>query len=216
MMKRFKLIIPFMMVAICILGLFSPVRGQETEIAIEPRIIEIEVSSEFTIDIYLRNVPPGGIRAFQIGITWNAEQIEYVSHQAHFPAGWLESLDDAGVSDGTGYFSVAGAMLTGEPITEDSSLATITFHCIGVGSSPINIPDPYPFDGSTFPRLLIDIDLEEIPHTVLKGAVTQNVRPVGGIYAPTDKLSILTPYIALVGLIGAISTIFAIRKWCKD
>jgi len=205
-----------MIVAICILGSFSPVRGQETEIAIEPRIIDIEKSSEFTIDIYLRYVPPGGVRAFQIGITWNAEQIEYVSHQAHFPTGWLESLDDAGVSDGTGYFSVAGAMLTGEPITEESSLATITFHCIAVGSSPINIPNPYPYDGSTYPRLLIDIDLEEIPHTVVKGAVTQNVRPVGGIYTSNDRLNILAPYIALVGLIGAISTIFAIRRWRKD
>jgi hypothetical protein len=39
---------------------------------------------------------------------------------------------------------------------------------------------------------------------------------VGGIYAPTDKLSILTPFIALVGLIGTISTIFAIRRWRKD
>jgi hypothetical protein len=40
--------------------------------------------------------------------------------------------------------------------------------------------------------------------------------PVGGIYAPSDRFSILTPYIALVGLIGAISTIFAIRRWRKD
>ncbi len=39
---------------------------------------------------------------------------------------------------------------------------------------------------------------------------------VGGIYASTDKLSILTPYIALVGLIGAVSTIFAIRRCHKD
>ncbi|KON27062.1 hypothetical protein AC481_05785 [miscellaneous Crenarchaeota group archaeon SMTZ-80] len=40
--------------------------------------------------------------------------------------------------------------------------------------------------------------------------------PVGGIYAPNDKLNILTPFIALVGLIGAVSTIFAIRRWRKD
>jgi hypothetical protein len=40
--------------------------------------------------------------------------------------------------------------------------------------------------------------------------------PVGGIYASNDKLNILAPYIALVGLIGAISTIFVIRKWRKD
>jgi hypothetical protein len=36
--------------------------------------------------------------------------------------------------------------------------------------------------------------------------------PVGGIYAPTDKLTILIPFIALVGLIGAVSTIFVIVK----
>ncbi len=41
-------------------------------------------------------------------------------------------------------------------------------------------------------------------------------KPVGGVYEPTDRLSILTPYIALVGLIGAISTIFTIRRWRKD
>jgi len=40
--------------------------------------------------------------------------------------------------------------------------------------------------------------------------------PVGGIIAPVNKLGILTPYIALVGLIGAVSTIFAIRRWRKD
>jgi hypothetical protein len=40
--------------------------------------------------------------------------------------------------------------------------------------------------------------------------------PVGGIYASTDKLNILAPFIALVGFIGAISSIFAIRRWRKD
>jgi hypothetical protein len=40
--------------------------------------------------------------------------------------------------------------------------------------------------------------------------------PVGGIYVSNDRLNILAPYIALVGLIGAISTIFAIRRWRKD
>ena len=40
--------------------------------------------------------------------------------------------------------------------------------------------------------------------------------PVGGIYKPNSKLNILAPYIALVGLIGIISTIFAIRRWLKD
>ncbi|KON27061.1 hypothetical protein AC481_05780, partial [miscellaneous Crenarchaeota group archaeon SMTZ-80] len=36
--------------------------------------------------------------------------------------------------------------------------------------------------------------------------------PVGGIYTSNDKFNILAPYIALVGLIGAISTIIVIVK----
>jgi hypothetical protein len=51
---------------------------------------------------------------------------------------------------------------------------------------------------------------------MIRAVVEQYATPVGGIYAPNDKLSILTPYIALVGLIGAISAIFAIRRWRKD
>ena len=44
----------------------------------------------------------------------------------------------------------------------------------------------------------------------------QGPNPVGGFYTPVYKLNILTPYIALVGLIGAVSTIFVIVKKRKD
>jgi hypothetical protein len=47
-------------------------------------------------------------------------------------------------------------------------------------------------------------------------AEIDSIHAVGGIYAPMNKLNILTPFIALVGLIGAISTIFAIRRWRKN
>ena len=40
--------------------------------------------------------------------------------------------------------------------------------------------------------------------------------PVGGIYASINKLNIIAPYLTLVGLIGVISSIFAIRRWRKD
>ncbi|MCW3976076.1 MAG: hypothetical protein NWE86_07540 [Candidatus Bathyarchaeota archaeon] len=39
---------------------------------------------------------------------------------------------------------------------------------------------------------------------------------VGGIYAPMNKLNILVPYVALIGLIGVFSTILVIRKWRKS
>ena len=36
--------------------------------------------------------------------------------------------------------------------------------------------------------------------------------PVGGVASPVNKLEILTPYIALVGLIIAVSTVYVIKK----
>jgi hypothetical protein len=44
----------------------------------------------------------------------------------------------------------------------------------------------------------------------------QKVEPVGGIFTPVNRFAILTPFIVLVSLMGAISTIFAIRRWSKD
>jgi len=44
------------------------------------------------------------------------------------------------------------------------------------------------------------------------GVLTPAPTPVGGIAVPANKLAILAPYLALVGLIGVVSIVFAIRK----
>lgn len=40
-------------------------------------------------------------------------------------------------------------------------------------------------------------------------------RPVGGVLVSVNKFVILTPYLALAGFAGAVSTIFAIRRGRK-
>jgi len=37
-------------------------------------------------------------------------------------------------------------------------------------------------------------------------------RPVGGVATPVDKLSILAPYLALIGLVGAVTVAFATKR----
>jgi dipeptidyl aminopeptidase/acylaminoacyl peptidase len=37
-------------------------------------------------------------------------------------------------------------------------------------------------------------------------------RPVGGVTLPTNKLEILTPYLALAGLVAAVSAVVVVRK----
>jgi hypothetical protein len=70
--------------------------------------------------------------------------------------------------------------------------------------------------GHTYVKTTGDWIFSDKGESMIRAVVEEVGNPVGGIYAPTNRLSILTPYIALVGLIGAISTIFAIRKWRKD
>ena len=41
-------------------------------------------------------------------------------------------------------------------------------------------------------------------------------RPVGGVVSPTNKLQILTPYLALVGLVIAVSAVVVVKKRSKD
>ena len=47
-------------------------------------------------------------------------------------------------------------------------------------------------------------------------AIVPLTNPVGGIYAPTNKLNILVTYAALIGLVGVFSTILVIGKWRKS
>jgi len=51
-----------------------------------------------------------------------------------------------------------------------------------------------------------------VPSTYADYVVASPPAPVGGVLTPVNKLDLLAPYLALVGLVGAVSTVFAIRK----
>jgi hypothetical protein len=54
----------------------------------------------------------------------------------------------------------------------------------------------------------------DITTDLFKAAVTQTIEPapVGGLITPTNKLEILTPYIALAGLIITVSAAYVIKR----
>jgi len=41
---------------------------------------------------------------------------------------------------------------------------------------------------------------------------TPTPAPVGGVFVPVNKLDLLAPYLALLGLVGAVTTVFAVRR----
>ena len=93
--------------------------------------------------------------------------------------------------------------------TEDRAWFVLTFHCLRAGPTQITVTSPVvgtivllPIGGGS------PVLLEPEPITV----IVNQVAPVGGVASPVNKLEILTPYIALVGLIIAVSTVYVIKK----
>jgi hypothetical protein len=125
---------------------------------------------------------------------------------ASAPPGWDPTLIDATTippgSEGK-YFQMS--INTGEHVTVDREWLTVTFHCLGPGPSTISI------DGG--------LELRELPAGSTFGGpvdpieVTVNqIASVGGVTTPVNKTEILTPYLALAGLIIAVSTVYVIKK----
>ena len=72
----------------------------------------------------------------------------------------------------------------------------------GEGNTPINVIDAIYTDASGVNQTL----------NVLKASVNQITHPVGGVASPVNKAEIIAPYIALAGLIAAVSTVYIIKK----
>jgi hypothetical protein len=78
---------------------------------------------------------------------------------------------------------------------------------------PIGMDTTSPIDLRSYSRDPGETSWELGPGTdlMIRAVVDPNV-PVGGVMVPKNSLEILTPYIALAGLIAAISTVYVIKK----
>jgi hypothetical protein len=157
--------------------------------------VEAFVGQTFTVDVWIRDLSEDMIN-FGFIISWDPTMMEYVSHANHVSAnGWSMAGPGEVIDlDNSEYWLIA----EGPAFGEDASWTTITFRCLGEGSSPINIVD-----------WQIENELEQLFEVeILKAAVNQNPdATVGGVVSQINKLTILTPYMALAGLIIAVSAI---------
>jgi len=203
-----RFLLSTLLLTVIVSSLSLPVSANNgAKIVVEPRIIDISVSNTFTIDILIRDLNGDFMQEFDFTITWDPALMEYVSHMDHVltnDPNWSiknQNLDALGGS----YRLNAEAGLSGILFNEDLSWVTLTFHCLGEGSSPINIQNTVIYRAAA--------GLQEIEHEVLKGAVTQEPgMPVGGYVAPINKLEILTPYLALAGIVAVASAIYIKKR----
>jgi hypothetical protein len=190
----FKFLFSALLLTVITSGLIFPAIAFNgvAKIAVEGPTV-IGVSSEFTVDVWIRDLPTA-MELFSTRIEWDPSMMEYVSHVSHVTTnGWTPLF----------FSQLPGLIIleaSGSPFSEDASWISVTFHCLGPGISGIRVEEsdivshdpPISWEG---------IDLE----------VHQTV-PVGGITTPINKLEILTPYLALAGLIIAVSTVYVMRR----
>jgi hypothetical protein len=167
------------------------------------------VSTTFTITFSVTDIPSGtGLRYVGIVLLWPSSDMELVSgiEGASAPPGWNPTLVDCTtIPPGSECKFFQMSINTGEHVTVDREWLTVTFHCLGPGPSTISI------DGSLELRELPDGSTFAGPVDTIKVTINQ-IAPVGGITTPVNKTEILTPYLALAGLIAAVSTAYVIKK----
>jgi len=209
-MKKTGLILATMLVALCVLGLASPAQGQEPPAA--PRIslemngvpvtrLNIPVCSEFTLEFWIRNIPPDySMWRFSLRIEW-LDLMELVGEDHSM----LEPREWSGVFRSGAGFIEGGA--EGFPWAGDAVWGTFTFHCLGGGISAI-ATKPSPATVITLTDGEEDYDTDPEPFE----ATVNQYRAVGGVLTGTDKLAVLSPYLVLISLVGAVTVAVAIRR----
>jgi len=193
-----KLIISAFLLISMVLGLCLPVEAQSDTLYVESngsRIIEVNVSTEFTIEIWIRDLSTQA-KQMWFTIEYDPDSMEIVGGTTTPPSGWGASTSSTTPGEIT--YSASG-----EPFQGDRSWYSITFHCTAPGNTPINVRSAHYKDPGDGDNTL----------SVLKASVNQIAPlPVGGLVTPTNKLVMLTPYIALAGLIITVSTVYVIKK----
>jgi hypothetical protein len=219
--KWSKFILPSILIALVVLVFAKPVSAtnglplppgvSKPVFTLEKVPASITPSSIFQVEVWIRGIPDGyDLESFECQVWFDATLVERVDIETIPKSGFAIS---AFPPDMFRVF-ISASWVSGNPeFGEDAVWAIITLHCLDVGKSMITV-EAQDESSDSYTIYLTD------------GAQTYHVDPppysvpcnqrypqsVGGIMTGVNKLSVLAPYIALVGLIGVVSSIFVIVK----
>jgi len=200
-----KLTLSLILISLIVLGLSSPVMAQ---LPPPPTIYvdapsPIPVSTEFDIIIWIRNFPSGwGMVHVGILAEWDPNDLEYIECEflGSSRPGWSGDCSWPDLWEG---------IANGPRWTGDAAWFRIRFHCLREGPTSIRVSSP-PL-GTVVLENSVGTQEAVFPEPVTV-TIYQGLGPVGGVASPVNKLEMLTPYLALAGLIMAVSTVFIIRR----
>jgi len=212
-MKKTGLILATILVALCVLGLISSAEGQISAPKISLEIngvpvttLNIPVCSTFTLEFWIRNIPLGySMVYFDYGVEWDPNLMELKDADPIDHLGWIQSMAqvDPGLIIGKGYTEEEQGW------TGDDAWIRFTFHCLGEGTDVMLLVSP--IVGTIVLKDQAGGLHDTFPDP-FEVTVHQYTRAVGGVVVPINKLAVLSPYLALIGLVGALTATFAIRR----
>jgi hypothetical protein len=213
----FRLFTVGVLVILCLPSLLPiSVLAQGPTIGVEPQTTSVGVGGTFAVDIWIRKVQDhGGLAQFEFKIVWDPLSVELVNRDNHVKqndANWiiLKEEWDSGSYLLKAWDPTMPDFPNNRRFYNDASWATLTFRCLALGDSSIEFPITfqtnrwgYWSDGSD------SYSFDEY----LNGAVHQTKSmTVGGVVLSTNKLEILTPYLALAGLIITVSAVLVDKR----
>jgi len=179
-------------------GLSGQVSAQIPRYSLLPEELTVNVCTEFTVTVEVEiNDPNNPLVSFSLEILFDPNSMEYVSHTVLAASGWTFNVDLDRIDSGEFDMSSPGDQ---PPVTETRDWLNITFHCLEVGDTEI--------------RSNAEITLQSSSYGRTAGAIVHQVEPapVGGVVTSINKLEIIAPYLALAGLMMAVSAVFVIKK----
>jgi len=204
-----KFILPAVLVALIVLGFSHPVLGFDgaPKLSIKPEpSITVSVCSRFTIEIWITDILEGfWMVSFNIYVDWDPTMMECVGYENYATERGWAALEE--MSNIEGKYTLFASKVAEPFWNTNARWASITFHCKGTGTSKITVSSPmlgtiWLWDG--------EVQLPTYPEPF--EIACNQVRPVGGVLMPVNKLEILAPYLALIGLVGAVTVAVAVTR----
>jgi len=177
--------------------------------------LRVSPCSEFLVNIHIDDIPNGyTLDSFDFTVTWDPSLMEVVGDPVNYATerSWPNTFNR---DDLTGNIYLNAFDPTGSGWGDDVWLS-ITFHCLGEGSSQITVSTS---EGDTV--VLKDqsgttLDTFPDPYSVTCNQYQPRQPPrsylVGGVIMPVDKPTVLAPYLILVGLVATVSLTYIMRK----
>jgi len=162
--------------------------------------MNITVGSTFKVDVWARNIPEPGVVDLHFTIVWDSKLIGFVSRGVHDHGfGVL-----AETIDSDRYEVEVASPFPHSPFIRDASWVTLTFRCLGEGSSGLIITYSHGYYGDYG---------HEFYFSPEDARVNQHAAPPPDEAAyGVEEVAMLSPRLAVVGIVGCIAIMAQLKE----